>query len=137
MAHLTKYNASTLIRSAKPAVQPDRAFVSNLAIQLQNRAQVLSQHPVHAIKTSWWQRWTIFTSIVSVGAVAIVAAVMIVPNWLNPTTPLTGYIQKGPFVSGTAITIQELDDRLQLTGTNYQVTTDSDFGDYRLAQDIG
>lgn len=137
MAKLTKHHLAALIRSAKPTVQPDRSFVDRLHIQLQDRAQQLPAHsapiiPAQTIFSNWFK----LASLAGVGAVAVVAALLIVPSWLNPQQPLQGYIQKGPFISGSSITIQELDDRLQPTGKNYQVTTGSDFGDYRLSQDM-
>lgn len=36
-----------------------------------------------------------------------------------------GAFQKGPFVAGTTVTIQELDDNLQATGKSYTTTTDA------------
>lgn len=136
MASTHKPQPDHLIRSAKPAVQPDRVFANDLQIALQERAQQLNQSIQLAKPSSNWSRWSIFGSTFAVGAAAIIAVIMIVPQWLDPTRPINGYIQKGPFISGTAITIQELDERLQPTGTSYQVTTSSDFGDYRLSRGV-
>lgn len=36
-----------------------------------------------------------------------------------------GVFQKGPFIAGTTVTIQELDDNLQVTGISYTTTTDA------------
>lgn len=133
MAHLNKRNTA-LIRSAKPVVQPDRNFVSNLQIQLQDRAHELMVHPVSAAPHKSMRLW--FGSF-SFGAVALaLVAVMVAPSWFGSTKGVSGYIQKGPFISGSTITIQELDKQLQPTGTSYQVTTASDFGDYRLSHAI-
>ncbi|EKD79292.1 MAG: hypothetical protein ACD_41C00110G0001, partial [uncultured bacterium] len=137
MAKLTKHHFSSLIRSARPRVQPDREFMDHLAVQLQLRSQELTDRretiaePRHRLS-----RWFTFGPILSLGAVAVVLAIMVIPDWFQPHTPLIGYIQKGPFISGSSITIQELDDRLQPTGVSYQVTTNSDFGDYRLTQKL-
>lgn len=135
MARLSKSQLNKLIRFAKPAAQADHDFVRNLRVQLQDRASQLPRS-TQTNQHSWKQRWQVLTSVFAVGAVAVMAVVFIVPKWLNPTSPLNGYIQKGPFISGTTITIQELNDQLQPTGTNYQVTTSSDFGDYRLGNGI-
>jgi len=137
MDHKTKHYSTHLIRSGKPAVQPDGVFVNALQERLRNRAVELAQQPPHTMPQPWWKKyWFSITGIVSLGALAVIAGLMIVPTWLHPNYRVTGYIQKGPFISGTAITVQELDNQLQPTGVNYQVTTASDFGDYRLAQDI-
>lgn len=61
----------------------------------------------------------------------------------NPTSPdptyysISGYIQKGPFVSGSSITIQELDADLEPTGVSYQTTTIDDLGTFSLGSQIG
>lgn len=49
---------------------------------------------------------------------------------------ITGNIQKGPFISGSSITIQELDDNLDPTGISYQTTTSDDFGTFSLGSHI-
>jgi hypothetical protein len=53
-----------------------------------------------------------------------------VSNNNNGTTGTTykienGAFQKGPFVAGTTVTIQELDDNLQATGKSYTTVTDA------------
>ncbi|HBY73823.1 MAG TPA: hypothetical protein DEG44_03980 [Candidatus Kerfeldbacteria bacterium] len=137
MAKLTKHHFSSLIRSARPGVQPDREFIDHLAVQLQLRSQELAdRREIVAQPRRRLSHWFTFGPILGLGAVAVVLAIMIIPGWFQPNTPLTGYIQKGPFISGSAITVQELDDRLQPTGVSYQVTTNSDFGDYRLTQNL-
>lgn len=52
------------------------------------------------------------------------------------TYSVSGYVQKGPFISGSAITIQELDDELEPTGASYQTTTTDDFGTFSLGSQI-
>ncbi len=49
---------------------------------------------------------------------------------------INGYVQKGPFISGSSITIQELDDSLNPTGTSYQTMTTDDFGTFSLGSRI-
>lgn len=118
------------IRSAKPSHQPDPAFVQQLGQRLQQRAVVLADRPPmpREQKRSWWL-W----SAASLGAVtAVIASVVL----LNPTSHITGYIQKGPFISGSQIIVQELTDQLEPTGTSYQLVTNSDIGDYALKQKI-
>jgi len=44
----------------------------------------------------------------------------------------SGFIQKGPFISGSQITIQELDNSLTPNGTTYQTVTNDDFGSFVL-----
>jgi len=51
--------------------------------------------------------------------------------------PIHGYIQKGPFISSSSITIQELDASLNPTGTIYKTTTSDDFGTFNLGSQIG
>lgn len=137
MAKLTNHHAAAMLRSAKPRVQPDEAFVQRLQIDLQRQAvQQVSATVQPTPKRSVFSNWFGTFSLVGAGALAVVAAFLVLPDWLNPAQPIQGYIQKGPFISGSTITIQELDDRLQPSGNSYQVTTASDFGDYRLTQDI-
>lgn len=51
----------------------------------------------------------------------------------TPTTvELSGQFQKGPFIVGTEITIQELNDDLTPTGRSFQTETTSNLGDYLL-----
>jgi len=45
---------------------------------------------------------------------------------------LSGQVQKGPFIVGTEITIQELNDDLTPTGRSFQTETTSNLGDYVL-----
>ncbi len=47
-----------------------------------------------------------------------------------------GYIQKGPFISGSTIIIQELDDSFNPTGVTYQTTTNDDFGSFIIGSSI-
>jgi hypothetical protein len=47
-----------------------------------------------------------------------------------------GYIQKGPFISGSTIIIQVLDDGFNPTGVTYQTTTNDDFGSFALGNYI-
>jgi len=58
----------------------------------------------------------------------------------NPTEPiqmeLNGYIQKGPFISGTSLTIQELTDSFVSNGTTYSTTINNDFGGFSLSSEI-
>ena len=49
---------------------------------------------------------------------------------------INGYVQKGPFVSGSSITIQELDDDPNPTAISYQTTTSDDFGTFSLGNQI-
>ena len=48
----------------------------------------------------------------------------------------SGFIQKGPFVSGSQITIQELDNSLIPNGTTFQTVTNDDFGSFELNSTI-
>lgn len=121
-----------LIQSAKPSVQPDSVFVEQLSHNLQQKFPNVHAPVHHTAKQPWWL-W----STLSVGAMAVViSAIAILPNALTPTTQITGYIQKGPFISGSTITVQELDTQLQPTGKTYQVATSSDFGNYALSQKL-
>ncbi len=55
----------------------------------------------------------------------------------NPSTyNLSGQIQKGPFVSGTTIKIQELDSSLNPTGLTYETTTNDDFGSFSISSKL-
>lgn len=47
-----------------------------------------------------------------------------------------GYVQKGPFISGSSITIPELDSELIPTGDILQTTTVDDFGSFILERSI-
>lgn len=131
-----KQKTIELLRLARPTVHVDQTFVDRLHKQLQQRTTMIAREravPHAPAKTSRWWFGTL-----SLGAVtAIVAVIVILPSWLSSPTTIRGYIQKGPFISGSEISVQELDNRLQPTGKNYQVATGSDFGDYTLRQDIG
>ena len=52
------------------------------------------------------------------------------------TYSIDGYVQKGPFVSGSAITIQSLSNKLESTGTSYQTTITDDFGTFSMGKKI-
>lgn len=52
------------------------------------------------------------------------------------TYSISGYIQKGPFISGSSIAIQELNEDLEPTGISYQTTTTDDFGYFTLGNAI-
>ncbi len=43
---------------------------------------------------------------------------------------ITGVVQKGPFVRGSTVTVQELDGRLSPTGRTFGVTTSDDLGGF-------
>ena len=45
---------------------------------------------------------------------------------------ISGYIQKGPFISGSSVTIYELDSDLNQTGVSYQTQTIDDFGSFEF-----
>jgi len=54
---------------------------------------------------------------------------------INPAEPLkkeifTGYVQKGPFVNGSSVTISELDKDLNQTGRSYSTTVASNTGSF-------
>jgi hypothetical protein len=49
---------------------------------------------------------------------------------------ISGQIQKGPFVSGTTIKIQELNDQLSPNGTSYETVTNDDFGSFQIETNI-
>ena len=51
----------------------------------------------------------------------------------TPTTySISGSVQKGPFISGSSVIIQELDDNLNPTGTSYMTETIDDLGSFDL-----
>ena len=125
-----------MIRSGKPAVHPDKTFVAQLQSELQYRAAELTPGAYAHQPAQRRGRWLWLSSLSAGAAGLALLAVFVVPSWFGASAGITGYIQKGPFISGSTITIQELDDELQPTGTSYQVTTASDFGDYRLGQEI-
>lgn len=45
---------------------------------------------------------------------------------------INGLVQKGPFISGSSITLQELDDTFTPNGKTYNTTTNDDFGSFKL-----
>lgn len=49
---------------------------------------------------------------------------------------MNGVVQKGPFVSGSSISIQELDNKFVPNGTTYFTTTNDDFGSFSLNSKI-
>ncbi|WP_237274638.1 LamG-like jellyroll fold domain-containing protein [Tenacibaculum ovolyticum] len=49
---------------------------------------------------------------------------------------IKGVVQKGPFTSGSSITIQELGDSFSPNGTIYETVTNDDFGTYSLNSSI-
>ncbi|MEI6389134.1 MAG: InlB B-repeat-containing protein, partial [Spirochaetota bacterium] len=64
------------------------------------------------------------------GSVGLFAA------WTVQKFGIKGNIQKGPFSSGTSITIQALDANLDPLGTSYQTVTTDDFGAFALGSQI-
>ncbi len=56
----------------------------------------------------------------------------------NPTTVSLNdcYVQKGPFTSGSSVSIQELDDDFNPTGISYSTSTIDDFGSFTLSSTI-
>lgn len=52
------------------------------------------------------------------------------------TNTIGGYIQKGPFITGSTIQIQELNNDMSPNGTTYNVTTEDNFGTYSLSSNI-
>ena len=52
------------------------------------------------------------------------------------TKGVLGFVQKGPFVSGTNITIQVLDSLFNPTGQSYTVTTTDDYGSFNLDSEV-
>jgi hypothetical protein len=51
-------------------------------------------------------------------------------------TALSGAVQKGPFVRGSSVTVQELDPTLTPTGRTFQVTTNDDEGDFSIPVNV-
>jgi len=49
---------------------------------------------------------------------------------------VAGYVQKGPFISGTTINIQELDDNYNPSGKSYSLVTNDDFGSFYTQSQI-
>lgn len=54
----------------------------------------------------------------------------------HATYSAKGSIQKGPFIQGSTIAIQALDDQLNPTGKSYSTVTTNDFGDYEIGSEI-
>jgi hypothetical protein len=57
------------------------------------------------------------------------------PDFSSPYS-VRGYIQKGPFISGSTIIIQELDNSFNPTGITYQTSTNDDFGSFTIDSSI-
>jgi hypothetical protein len=55
---------------------------------------------------------------------------------VHTTQGVSGFVQKGPFVSGSTITIQVLDSLFNPTGQSYTVTTIDDFGSFDLQSEV-
>ena len=49
---------------------------------------------------------------------------------------LTGVSQKGPFVIGSSVTIQELNESFSPNGTSFQVSTSDNLGSFELQTEI-
>lgn len=52
------------------------------------------------------------------------------------TQGVSGFVQKGPFISGSNITVQVLDEDFNPTGVSFTVTTIDDFGSFDLESEI-
>ena len=48
------------------------------------------------------------------------------------TYSVSGKVEKGPFVSGSTITVQPMDERLQVMGEMYSTTINDDLGNFTL-----
>jgi hypothetical protein len=63
-----------------------------------------------------------------------------VESWENPVHALSynspsrilGYVQKGPFITGSSVQIQELNNSLTPNGNTYNVSTEDNFGSFVL-----
>lgn len=53
------------------------------------------------------------------------------------TKTIGGYVQKGPFVTGTSVQVQELDNALNPKGTSFETQITDDFGSFSLSSKIG
>jgi len=53
-------------------------------------------------------------------------------NQPSTSNGVNGFVQKGPFVSGSNIIVQVLDDQFNPTGESFTVTTNDDFGSFEL-----
>jgi hypothetical protein len=49
---------------------------------------------------------------------------------------ISGTVQKGPFILGTSVTLQELDDQLNPTGITFDVTTNDQEGDFAIPANL-
>jgi hypothetical protein len=49
---------------------------------------------------------------------------------------IEGYIQKGPFIAGSSITIQTLDGRFSPQGSTFNTSTTNDFGAFKIESQI-
>jgi len=49
---------------------------------------------------------------------------------------IAGYVQKGPFVQGSEITIAEIDSELVPIGTSYTTSTEDDFGSFQISKEM-
>ncbi|HSW61197.1 MAG TPA: DUF1566 domain-containing protein [bacterium] len=49
---------------------------------------------------------------------------------------IAGYVQKGPFVQGSEITIAEIDSELVPIGTSYTTATEDDFGSFQISKEM-
>lgn len=60
----------------------------------------------------------------------------------NPSEPnttqmgLSGFVQKGPFITGSTIEIQELNGNLSPNGNSFSVSTEDNFGSFSLESEI-
>jgi heparosan-N-sulfate-glucuronate 5-epimerase len=52
------------------------------------------------------------------------------------TCDISGYVQKGPFLSGSSVTIYELDSNLNQTGKFFQTQTIDNFGSFALPKKV-
>ena len=49
---------------------------------------------------------------------------------------VAGFVQKGPFVQGSDITIAEIDNELTPIGTSYTTATEDDFGSFQMQKEM-
>ncbi len=54
----------------------------------------------------------------------------------NSNNEVQGLVQKGPFISGSSITIQELDLSLNSTGTVHMIDTDDNIGSFVIGNQV-
>lgn len=60
------------------------------------------------------------------------------PDDINPVRMgLNGVVQKGPFITGSSIQIQELNENLSPNGISYNVSTEDNFGLFTLESEVG